>query len=63
MVDDFQLGTFALARDFDASVFRAHTIAHAALGKLFPEIPVILTTSHEQGVSDMIIWINPYDMY
>lgn len=34
-------------------MFRENIIAHAALGKLFPEMPVILTTSHEQGMSDM----------
>lgn len=42
-----------MARDFDGQLFYQNMIAHAALGKLF-DIPVIITTSTEDGANGPI---------
>ncbi|CAN8096392.1 unnamed protein product [Discula destructiva] len=49
LVLDMQEGLYSLARDFDATLFRDSIIAHAALGKAFPELPVVMTTSSQEG--------------
>lgn len=44
-----QVGFYTgLARDFEFDTYSRYTLAHAALGKLFP-IPVVITTSVESG--------------
>ncbi|KAF3904368.1 hypothetical protein AA313_de0209136 [Arthrobotrys entomopaga] len=48
LVLDLQVGLFQLARDFDPTLYYHNLIAHAAIGKAF-DIPVILTTSAQQG--------------
>jgi hypothetical protein len=49
LVVDLQVGLYALTRDWDATLYRNNLIAHAAIGKLF-NLPVILTTSAQQGM-------------
>lgn len=49
LILDLQVGLYTVARDFDPTLYRENLIAHAALGKLFPELPVIMTTSAETG--------------
>jgi hypothetical protein len=49
LVLDLQVGLYQLARDFDATLYQRNMIAHSALGKLF-DLPVILTSSAEQGM-------------
>jgi hypothetical protein len=45
-----QVGLYTgLARDFEFDNYFRNTLAHAAIGKLFP-IPVIITTSVESGM-------------
>lgn len=45
-----QVGLYTgLSRDFEFDTFFRNTLAHAALGKLFPSIPVVITTSVESG--------------
>lgn len=50
LVVDLQDGLYNAVRDFDPVPFKESIIAHAAIGKLF-DLPVILTTSAEQGMS------------
>ncbi|KAK4039967.1 Isochorismatase-like protein [Parachaetomium inaequale] len=49
VVLDMQEGLFSIARDWDATLYRDSMMAHATLGSVFPELPVILTTSAETG--------------
>ncbi|KAH6676905.1 protein ycaC [Plectosphaerella plurivora] len=53
LIVDHQVGLINLARDFDGQLFYQNMIAHAALGKLF-DIPVIITTSTEDGANGPI---------
>ncbi|KAL7815534.1 Isochorismatase hydrolase [Trichoderma gracile] len=48
LVVDLQDGLYNAVRDFDPVTYKESIIAHAAIGKLF-DLPVILTTSAEQG--------------
>ena len=48
IVADLQDGLFHTVRDYDPTVLRNNIIAHAAIAKLF-DIPIVLTTSAEQG--------------
>ncbi|KAF3917082.1 hypothetical protein ABW20_dc0102345 [Dactylellina cionopaga] len=48
LILDLQVGLFQLARDFDHTTYYHNMIAHSALGKIF-DIPVIMTTSAQQG--------------
>ncbi|PTB65009.1 Isochorismatase hydrolase [Trichoderma citrinoviride] len=48
LVVDLQVGLYNAVRDFDPVTYKESIIAHAAIGKLF-DLPVILTTSAEQG--------------
>ena len=50
LVVDHQLGLSQLVRDFTPTEFRNNVLAHAALGNVF-ELPTILTTSAETGIS------------
>ena len=58
LIVDLQSGLANLARDFDASLFRSNMIAHAAIGKVFG-LPVIMTTSAENGLSSDILRSGP----
>lgn len=42
------MGLYQLVRDFEPTLYRHNMIAHAAIGQVF-DIPVILTTSAEEG--------------
>ena len=48
LILDLQVGLYQLARDWDATLYRDNIMAHAELGKLF-DLPVVLTTSAQQG--------------
>lgn len=48
LILDLQVGLFQLARDFDSTLYYHNMMAHAALGKIF-DIPVVMTTSAQQG--------------
>ncbi|KFA69827.1 hypothetical protein S40285_02458 [Stachybotrys chlorohalonatus IBT 40285] len=48
LVVDHQVGLYHLARDFDPSLFRDQILAHASISRLF-DLPIILTTSAEEG--------------
>ncbi|RSL79997.1 hypothetical protein CEP52_006890 [Fusarium oligoseptatum] len=48
LVVDIQEGLYQIARDFDPTLYRDQALAHAALGEVF-DLPVILTTSADQG--------------
>ncbi|KAJ9646992.1 hypothetical protein H2201_008325 [Coniosporium apollinis] len=48
LILDLQVGLYQLARDFDPTLYHNNMIAHAALGQLF-DIPVVMTTSAQQG--------------
>ncbi|KAL7935909.1 Isochorismatase hydrolase [Trichoderma chlorosporum] len=48
LVVDLQDGLYNAVRDFEPVTFKESIIAHAAIGKLF-NLPVVLTTSAEQG--------------
>jgi hypothetical protein len=50
LVVDLQDGLYNAVRDFEPVTYKESIIAHAAIGKLF-DLPVILTTSAEQGIS------------
>lgn len=50
LVVDLQDGLYNAVRDFDPVTFKQSIIAHAAIGNLF-DIPVILTTSAENGMA------------
>ena len=54
LILDLQEGLYNLARDFDATLYRDSIIAHAAIGQVF-DIPVIMTTSAQQGLSPLPI--------
>lgn len=54
LVVDLQDGLYNAVRDFDPVTFKESIIAHAAIGKLF-DLPVILTTSAEQGMVTVIV--------
>ncbi|KAK4151244.1 Isochorismatase-like protein [Chaetomidium leptoderma] len=46
---DMQEGLFNLARDWDANLYRDAMMAHSSIGTIFKELPVIMTTSAENG--------------
>jgi nicotinamidase-related amidase len=48
LIIDHQVGLYQLVRDFDHTVYYNNIMAHAELGKLF-NLPVVMTTSAEQG--------------
>ncbi|KAH7402849.1 isochorismatase hydrolase-like protein [Pyrenochaeta sp. MPI-SDFR-AT-0127] len=48
LILDLQVGLFQVARDWDPTLYRENIMAHAELGKIF-DLPVILTTSADQG--------------
>ncbi|KAF2132304.1 Isochorismatase hydrolase [Dothidotthia symphoricarpi CBS 119687] len=50
LILDLQVGLYQLARDWDATLYRDNIMAHAELGKIF-NLPVIMTTSADQGPS------------
>ncbi|KAL1638662.1 hypothetical protein SLS58_008693 [Diplodia intermedia] len=49
LILDLQVGLYTVTHDFDPTLYRNNLLAHAALGSLFPTLPVILTTSAETG--------------
>ena len=51
LIVDHQLGLLQLVKDYTTAEFRNNVFAHAELGKLF-DLPVIMTTSAEQGMED-----------
>lgn len=57
-----QEGLYSLSRDFDATLFRDSMLAHAALGQAFPDLPVVLTTSSQAGLSILSskLWLGPF---
>ncbi|KAM0433521.1 hypothetical protein ACHAPT_004401 [Fusarium lateritium] len=48
LVVDIQEGLYQITRDFDPTLYRDQALAHAALGEVF-DLPVVLTTSADQG--------------
>jgi nicotinamidase-related amidase len=54
LVVDHQVGLAKVVRDWEPNEFRNNVIAHAALGRLF-NIPVILTSSSDQGPNGPLI--------
>ncbi|KAL7920717.1 Isochorismatase-like protein [Trichoderma austrokoningii] len=48
LVVDLQVGLYNAVRDFDPVTYKESILGHAAIGQLF-DLPVILTTSAEQG--------------
>ncbi|KAL1796916.1 hypothetical protein ACET3X_005456 [Alternaria dauci] len=48
LILDLQVGLFQIARDWDPTLYKQNIMAHAELAKLF-DLPVILTTSADQG--------------
>lgn len=54
---DLQEGLYSIARDFDATLYRDSMTAHAAIGQVF-DIPVIMTTSAQQGKTSMVSLLN-----
>ncbi|CAG5178007.1 uncharacterized protein ALTATR162_LOCUS8488 [Alternaria atra] len=48
LILDLQVGLFQLARDWDPTLYKQNIMAHAEIGKVF-DIPVILSTSADQG--------------
>lgn len=48
LILDLQVGLFQTARDWDPTLYQSNIMAHAELGKIF-DIPVIMTTSADQG--------------
>ncbi|KAH8892399.1 isochorismatase [Thozetella sp. PMI_491] len=48
IVLDIQEGLFSLARDWDPTVYKHNILAHGAIAQAF-DLPVILSTSAEQG--------------
>ncbi len=48
---DLQEGLYSIARDWDATLYRDSMLAHSALGTVFKDLPVIMTTSAENGMS------------
>ncbi|GKU22642.1 hypothetical protein FLAG1_08402 [Fusarium langsethiae] len=48
LVVDIQEGLYQLTRDWDPTLYHHQSMAHAAIGKAF-DMPVILTTSADQG--------------
>ncbi|KAF2844966.1 isochorismatase hydrolase-like protein [Plenodomus tracheiphilus IPT5] len=48
LILDLQVGLFQTARDWDPTLYKHNIMAHAELGKMF-NIPVIMTTSADQG--------------
>ncbi|KAM0194654.1 hypothetical protein ACHAPI_006950 [Fusarium lateritium] len=48
LVVDIQEGLYQLTRDWDPTLYHHQAMAHAALGQAF-DMPVILTTSADQG--------------
>lgn len=48
LILDLQDGLYSLARDFDPTLYYHSMLAHSAIGQLF-DIPVVLTTSAQQG--------------
>ncbi|KKY13595.1 putative isochorismatase family protein [Diplodia seriata] len=49
LILDLQVGLYTVTHDSDPTLYRSNLLAHAALGTLFPTLPVILTTSAETG--------------
>ncbi|KAM3415558.1 Uncharacterized protein BST61_g9079 [Cercospora zeina] len=49
LILDLQVGLYSLARDFDPSLYYQSMIAHAAIGEIFPDLPVVMTTSAQTG--------------
>lgn len=45
---DIQEGLYQLTRDWDPTLYHHQSMAHAAIGQAF-DLPVILTTSADQG--------------
>ncbi|KAH7174026.1 Isochorismatase-like protein [Fusarium flagelliforme] len=48
LVVDIQEGLYQYTRDWDPTLYHHQSLAHAAIGKAF-DLPVILTTSADQG--------------
>ncbi|EKG09853.1 Isochorismatase-like protein [Macrophomina phaseolina MS6] len=46
---DLQVGLYQIARDWDPTLYRDNLLAHAAIGQLFPSLPVVMTTSAQTG--------------
>ncbi|KAH6636209.1 isochorismatase [Chaetomium tenue] len=51
---DMQEGLYSVARDWDATLYRDSMMAHASLGTLFKDLPVIMTTSTEIGPNGVL---------
>jgi hypothetical protein len=62
LILDIQEGLYSLARDFDATLYRDAIIAHSALGQVF-DIPVVMSTSAQQGQKDptkSLFWLGDF---
>lgn len=46
---DIQEGLFSVARDWDATLYNQAIMAHSAIGTVFKDIPVVMTSSAENG--------------
>lgn len=53
---DIQEGLYQLTRDWDPTLYHHQSMAHAALGQAF-DMPVILTTSADQGKSSTLSYL------
>ncbi|KAK1756154.1 Isochorismatase-like protein [Echria macrotheca] len=49
IVVDIQEGLYHLTRDWDPVLYKQSALAFAEIGKAFPDLPVILTSSAQQG--------------
>ncbi|KAM7185022.1 isochorismatase [Naviculisporaceae sp. PSN 640] len=54
VIVDHQEGLFNLVHDYDPIVFKHNMMAYTSLGTVFPEVPVVITTSAETGPNGLI---------
>lgn len=52
LVVDHQVGLINMVGDWDKTLFRNNILGHAGLAKLF-NIPVVMTSSFQQGILDL----------
>ncbi|KAK1831746.1 putative isochorismatase family protein [Podospora conica] len=51
---DMQEGLYHMARDFDPTLYKQSMLAHAAIGTVFTDLPVVMTTSAESGPNGLL---------
>lgn len=49
VIVDIQEGLFSLVRDWDPTIYKHNIMAYASIATAFPSIPVIITTSAQNG--------------